>query len=132
MSGVRFVCFLLALPLLAALGHDAYVYYESAYQKGENLPFRLSDIGYIWKTYSPGTLELVKQSVLEDTWKGWVVPLLELPSVLVGGGFAGIGYAILTALWLFGVWPFEKLSVYKRDNFSLSRDKKAPFKYKRK
>lgn len=131
MSGVRFLCIFLALPFLAALGHDGYVYYDSVYQKGENLPLQLSDIGYIWKTYSPGTLELVKQSVLEETWKGWIVPFLELPSLVVAGGLAAVGYAILTILWLFGVWPFEKESVYSRGNFSLPGEKKTPFKYKR-
>lgn len=131
MTAVRFFCILVALPFLAALGHDGYIYYDSTYQKGENLPLRLSDLGYLWQTYAPGSLELVKQSVSPDSWSGWIVPLLRLPTLVVTGAFAAFIYGILTLLWLFGVWPFEKESVYSRGNFSLPGEKKAAFKYKR-
>ena len=133
MSGLRFFCFLVALPFLAALGHDGYVYYLSAYEKGENLPLRLSDVGYLWQTYSADTFELARQTVSPEAWEAWYVPVLSQATVLVTGAFAAFVYAALTILWLFGVWPFEKQSVYARGSFSLPGEKqKTQFKYKRK
>lgn len=133
MSGLRFFCFLVALPLLAALGHDGYIYYDSVYEKGENLPFRLSDVGYLWQTYSFETFDLARQSMTPEAWKDWVDPVLRQWAVLVTGGFAALIYGILALLWLFSLWPFEKASVYARGNFSLPGEKsKTPFKYKRK
>lgn len=133
MSGLRFFCFLIALPALAALGHDGYIYYVSVYEKNENLPFRLSDLGYLWQTYSFDTFDDVRKTLQPEIWKMWIDPVLRQSALVVTGGFAAVIYAILTVLWLFGLWPFEKASQYSRGKFSLPGERSnKPMKYKRK
>ena len=48
MRGVHLFMFVVALPALAALGHDAYLFYMNQ-DKG----FELAALGFIWTKYEP-------------------------------------------------------------------------------
>ena len=90
-SGLKIFAFLLFLLPLAALGHDAYYAYYSDDEKREAAEaleidpqaFRLSDAGYLWRTYSPGTFEGARESVSPGLWTAYVDPVLEQAAVLV-------------------------------------------------
>lgn len=131
MTAIKLLCFFLILPALACLGHDGYVYYLNT-QAGKDLPFQLSDLGYLWVTYSPETFAVVKESVDAGTWY-WVNLVLEQTGVFLFGGIAAIVYAILGVCWLLGVWPFARIPTTARGNLGLPGERsKGPVKYNRK
>lgn len=128
---LKLLCFLLILPALACLGHDGYVYYLNT-EAGKDLPFQLSDLGYLWVTYSPDTFAAIKDSIDPGTW-GWINLALEQTGVFLLGGIAAIFYAALGLCWLLGVWPFAKIPTTARGSLGLPGERnKGPVKYNRK
>lgn len=132
MTALKILCFLLIVPALACLAHDGYVYYLSK-EAGENLPFRFSDIGWLWTTYSPESFAAVKESMSPATWH-WVDVILEQTGVFLFGGLAALVYAALGLCWLLGVWPFTRIvTTAHSGNLGLPGERnKGPIKYKRK
>lgn len=156
-SGVRKFCYLILLPVVAALAHDVYLYVSDNYinedKKTESFevtkigdyvgdyiklekqkrPFGISDLGYIWVTYSPETYDDAVRGTPPDTWASIYSPILSTPAVLAAAVPAILSYIFLGFTWLFGLWPFAKSgSVPKNKLASISGGgKKGGFKYKR-
>jgi hypothetical protein len=108
MSGVRLFMFILALPALAVLGHDAYLFYLNQSQG-----FMLSATGFLWTRYHPESFTLVKDSVEPQTWEN-IAFILEQKALFVALGFAFFFYFIIAILQLLRVGPFRR----ERSSFS--------------
>ncbi len=129
MAGVKLLCFLVILPVLACLGHDGYLYYLNR-EAGNGLPFQLSDLGWMWVTYSPASFALVKESVDPGTWT-IVNLILEQSGAVFFGVIAAVVYLVLGVLWLFGAWPFATLSAVRGfERFGEQRKGKARYNRK--
>lgn len=101
MNGIRILCVLLLLPALAALGHDAWRYYEEP-----EFGFQLSDVGYLLNEYAPDYLKILYDGTDPESWEQYVLPLLEQTTAIVAATPAILTYIALVVLWLFGLWPF--------------------------
>lgn len=130
MTALKLLCFLLIVPALACLGHDAYIYYLNT-QKGLDIPFQLSDLGYLWVTYAPESFAAVKESFSPESWR-WIDMILEQSGVVLFGGLSVLIYAVLGLCWLLGVWPFARIPTTARANLGLPGESKGPVKYSRK
>lgn len=131
MRGVHLFMFILALPALAALGHDAYLFYMNQ-DKG----FELAAAGFIWTKYHPESYRWTVEATSPDYWP-YINEILAQKAVLVGAAFAGFFYVILGILKVLGVWPFAEEAVKtfsgnRRADEILGDKKSARFKYKRK
>lgn len=151
MSGwIKFFCFLLALPAVAAIGFDAYMAYvdieagnSTQFSPEAPAPFKLTQIGWILQTYSPGSFSWLKETTSPEVWKNIITPILKSYAVILTCGIAGGTYITLFICSRLGIWPFNespglfsKGSKEKEDSFAfesdLSNKKKGPMKYKRK
>lgn len=129
MAGVKLLCFLVILPVLACLGHDGYLYYLNR-EAGNGLPFQLSDLGWMWVTYSPESFALVKESVDPGTWN-IVNLILERSGAILFGVIAAVVYLVLGVLWMFGLWPFATLSAVRGfERFGEQRKKNVRYNRK--
>ncbi|MGQ0527737.1 MAG: hypothetical protein ACT4OY_06905 [Alphaproteobacteria bacterium] len=113
MSGVRLFMFILAIPALTVIAHDAYLFYLNPPQD-----FMLSATGFLWTKYSPDSFLWVKNAVDEDTW-GEINFVLQQKALFVAVAFAFFFYFILALLQLFRIWPFRRNE--KSQNFSRRR-----------
>lgn len=58
MRGITFILFLLLLPVMGALGHDAYLSYKD---QDFSKPMMFSDFGYLWSNYEPETFRWMQK-----------------------------------------------------------------------
>ncbi|MGB4107447.1 MAG: hypothetical protein WBK55_06600 [Alphaproteobacteria bacterium] len=131
MNGVHLFMFVLALPALAALGHDAYLYYLD-----QGMGFQFAALGFIWTKYHPESYRWTVEATSPDYWP-YINEILAQKAVAVGAVFAGFFYVILGMLKILGVWPFNdgKVATFsgnRRTDEILSNKKSGRFKYKRK
>ncbi len=82
MRGVGFLCFLLLIPAMAILGHDVYLAYTKIEQDASQ-PFHLSDVGWLWVTYSPASYDWLHDSVDPEIWTAVFSPLMRATALLV-------------------------------------------------
>lgn len=137
MRGVTLLCLLLAVPFLAALGHDIYVTYE---EQDFTQPLKLSALGYLWVHYGPESYKWAESNIDTGTWEIIQTWLLEQKTVLVAAVPALVIYALLLILKLFNLPPFSDgasaLSGKKPKGndftFASGQKQKKFFKYKRK
>jgi hypothetical protein len=147
MRGVSLFIFVVALPALAALGHDLYLFYLNygldsierdvrhvIDEKGALSLF--ASLGFIWTQYNEESYKWVVENTDEETW-ALISEILTFKAVFVGAAFAGFFYVILGALRLLGAWPFSsggiaRFSIGTKTDSILGRKKSGPFKYKRK
>ena len=104
MRGVYLICILLALPFLAAIGHDIYLAVNV-----EELTVKeptLSDLGWLWVNYHPPSYNWALANTDPQVWQNYVAPLLRQTAVVVTGVPAATLYAVLFVLRLFAFWPF--------------------------
>lgn len=145
MRGVHFFMFLVAIPMIAALGFDLYLWYHHQ-EKG----FEFSTPGYIWTQHDP---ESYKRAVeisenLDETYQDafeksgsqdpivwpWINFALGQKSVVLGAAFAGFFYALLLFCKILGIWPFRRGKIVygtgsRTDDLMGKQGKK--FEYKR-
>lgn len=140
MRGMYLIGFVLALPPLAALGHDLYLAYG---QEGTAIdleqPFHFSDIGWLWKTYALDSFDSMKESVDPQTWQNWIRPVLEQTAVVATGLPFAIFFATMLTLkvmrsgWIALQMGGKKLTGKGYSFNDGGGDKKqAKLKYKRK
>lgn len=131
MNAIKLLCFFLALPALACLAHDGYLYYLNT-ESGKNLPFQFSDLGWLWVAYSPESFAAAREWIDPGVWS-WINLALEQTGAFLFGGIAALVYAALGLCWLLGVWPFARIPTTARGNLGLPDERrKGPIKYKRK
>jgi hypothetical protein len=82
MRGLVILCFLLALPPLAVLGHDVYLAYYGPDMKPDHA-IQLSDVGWLLKTYTPDAHQWLVDNTDKDVWDKYVGPLLEQTALFV-------------------------------------------------
>ena len=105
MRGVHLFMILVALPAIAALGHDIYLFYinhgldnipgdleRSIQDKGPLSIF--AALGFIWTQYDPESYKTVVESLDQETWD-MLNSLLAQKALFVGIAFAGFFYVIL-------------------------------------
>lgn len=119
---------ILMVPALAALGHDVYLYSQNMEK-----PFRLTDYGYIWNTYSPDTFAEFRSSGNSET-RGLAALVLKQKAVIVGvayGAFLFVGMAVtyLILKLLFGGIGGNS---YVRSGGGADRARPGKFTYRRK
>lgn len=141
-GGVLFVCVLVALPALAALGHDVYMAWLDM-EAGKPEPFKLTALGWLWTTYSLDSYEYARDFFDKKTWSQVVEPLLRKNALYVTGIPALGVYGLLIVLKLLNLWPFNDAapvfsgkknkgeSDFAFDD-NISGKKTGRFKYKRK
>jgi len=151
MRGIHLLLFVVTLPVVAALGHDIYLFYineglegvpdllqgETPNDKGFLSLF--ASLGFVWTRYHPESYKMAVQSLDKDTW-AIINMILAQKAFFVGLAFAGIFYIIALILKVIGLgggndgWN----TVSKQDKGDgedlrvLSRDKEKQYKYKRK
>lgn len=131
MSGVRSFMLLVSVPAMAALGHDAWLYYENQ-DKG----FMFAALGFIWTRYHPDSYKWTVEN-LPEYWP-YINALLVQKAFFVGIAFAAFFYIILGLMRLVKVGPFSQADSGRfsgggsKLKESLGLKKKGTFKYKRK
>lgn len=88
---MRIFLFVLLLPFFAALGHDVYVNHLSDDKKIRELKrfqvdveeFQVSDLGWVWKEYSPDSFDTFRASIDPDKWNEDIDPVLQMPTMVV-------------------------------------------------
>lgn len=106
------VIFLLLIPILAALGHDAWYYYEHQDEDPS-----ISALGWLWKTYLPESHDSMFEMIGEEKWNQYVFPVLALPSVLAA--------VILDALIVLLVLIVRSLASLGSGKFTPKKQKNA-------
>ncbi len=101
MIGVQIFAILILLPLLAALGHDAYLYYENGM-----VVFKLTSVGFLWTTYSPDTFKWAVDTFDQNIWDVLNM-ILPQKAVYVSAVLPAVFYPVFLLLFLFGIWPFD-------------------------
>ena len=146
MSNVRTFMFIVAIPAIIALGHDAYLFIndgadvgaltETLKATGTGAPDAkslFSALGWIWTEYHPPSYEWVVRNAQPGTWK-IINAFLELKALYFGVLFAGFFYSILLAMKVMKKGPFAgssgKFTGKKGEKMAPKRAEK--FKYKRK
>ena len=144
-SSVKLFLFILALPFIMAVAHDAHLNFMSTPEKMNEFKslridpdkFEATAIGWIWTQYSPGTYKMAQDATSEDTWRGYIVPILKMKAIIVTLAPFVIGVFITLILWLFGIGPFKHLNRFKsfkaKKEYSVySNEKTNKVKYGRK
>lgn len=143
-SFAKFLLFIFFLPFLATVGHDVYINYLSTDEKVREVKnmqidpkeFMMSDAGWTWQRYSPGTMQLARDSVDQEDWKEKIDPVLEQPTLFVTlVPFATI--LVLTVLFMFiKLITFSAMSftpkARMRKHTVYKHDKANPMKFSKK
>jgi len=141
-STIKLWCFILLLPFFAAIGHDFYANYLADNQKKTKLEafeidpasYQISDLGYLFVTYTPDLFDAAREQVGEETWKKYADPVLRQYTFVIALVPAAIFYAYLFIARLFGLYPFGGTFKQKRtdsEDMFKKRDIESKFKYKR-
>ena len=129
MRTISLILFILALPILAVIGHDLYVTYQD---QDFSKAMMLSDVGYLWRNYAPGAFEWAENNIDKSTWSGLIVPVLEQTAAVV----AAIPFllTLAIAMLLKAIEGSGSFKGTKRKSFSFGsgENKKGRFTYKRK
>ena len=98
--------FILALPALAALGHDIYLAYNNT-ELAVADRFYLSDLGWLWTTYHPDSYKWATENVDNVVWTAFVDPVLQMSAVYVLGAPFAVWALSMIVFKIFGLGPFE-------------------------
>lgn len=94
---------LLILPL-AAVGHDVYHWYS---MQNDLAIFRLSELGWLLIEYVPDFYDSMIDTVGEEAWRTYVIPILDLKTVVILAvpsmimaifGFVGLGRNLIESM----------------------------------
>lgn len=94
MRGALFIGVILALPPIAAFGHDLYLAYGQGTEIDLSKPFQLSDVGWLWENYSYESWAKAKAAVDPAAWSKWIRPILEQSTLIVTAIPALVFFAI--------------------------------------
>jgi uncharacterized RDD family membrane protein YckC len=86
---VIFLMFLVSIPALTALGHDAWLYYND-----QSRPFEFADLGFIWTKYDPESYRTAIEQIDPETWAN-INYFLTFEAFYVGIAFAVFFYIII-------------------------------------
>lgn len=108
----RFLLILFALPLLAAISHDLYLFYGNQ-EKG----FHLATIGFIWSQYEEQSLREFMRPFDEEQ-REMVGFVLGQYAVTIGGVILGFALFIFGLILVFSGGSYRKHSAprTKKDN----------------
>ncbi len=129
----KILFFLFLLLALAALGHDAWYYYN-AYENGDELPLHFSELGFLWLTYAREYHDMALDMVGADMWGEYVRPVLLMPAVYVAA-MPALLFGLLYFVFKFAAERGFSLSAMgrsKKSDYSGVGRKEREFKYKRK
>lgn len=121
-QGAKLLLTILFIPFLMALSHDVYISYLSDDEKIKEVKslradpqnFMMSDVGWLWETYAPTSMEVVKDSVAQETWDNKIEPVLKQSSIVVTALPFIITSLYLLLSYIIGIWPFYR-SLSTRD-----------------
>lgn len=144
-DGAKTLLLILFIPFLLGLGHDIYFNYFSDEEKIKETKslrvnpkeFSVSDAGWLWKEYSPASMKVVHDTMEPETWKKFINPILQLPTMVVGLIPWATTLAYLLFAQLAGFWPCanspvlfrrktktEKFTAYKKDKTKVTKYKR--------
>lgn len=144
MRGLTLVFVLSLIPALAALGHDAYLFYEhygiDSVQR--DIEQQIEDkgalsffaaLGFILTRYAPDTYKLINESVDDQSW-AVINSLLAQKAFFLGLVFSAVVMVLAVILRALGVGREEGGGKWKgKGSGDLSlRDKSGRYKYNRK
>jgi len=69
--------------------------------------FLISDAGWVWNEYAPNSMETARMSFETPTWKKYIDPVLQLPTMIVGLIPWAIAAAYLLIAYILGIWPCQ-------------------------
>lgn len=130
MRGAGLFLFIVTIPALVALGHDAYLYYIN-----QPKPFDFAALGFIWTQYDPESYKMAVEQVEPMGYWPWLNWLLAQKAVFVGAAFAAFFYMLVGILHLLGVGREKEVTNFsgnRRTEEMLTGKKTRGFKYKRK
>lgn len=110
----KFLIFLLTIPLLAAVAHDGYLFYEDQTLAEEKKGFQFATIGYTWNRYDKQSLREFMRP-LDQEKREMAATMLGQYNVVVTGALAAFGFVLYALGWVFGG------SVNKPHNFHTQR-----------
>ncbi len=133
------LAFVLALPALGVLGHDVYLAYNNTLLPLEER-FYLSDVGWLWKEYSPDTYQWALDNTDPVMWTAFIDPVLQGSAFYVFGAPFAIFVVVMLFMKIFGLGPFEGHGMHvpmgassrKGKGFAFGGGGKGRTKYKRK
>ena len=105
--------FLLLIPALVALGHDAYLFYNEHLNPGAfsidllKKEFKFSALGFIWTAYSEDSYRTVVETTAPEDWAK-IDKFLTYKAFYAGLAFAGFFIALFGILAMFGIGPFTR------------------------
>ncbi len=130
MRGVHLFLFVAALPALAALGHDLYLFYNN-----QDMGFQLAALGFIWTKYDPDSYKWVVEQTEPLGYWPYINWVLAQKAVFVGLAIAGFFFVIAGLLKMLGVGgetEIRNFSGNRRVDEMLGKKQGGGFKYKRK
>ena len=103
--------FVLLIPAMIALGHDAYLFYVNHAQEARVMTtelvqekFKFSAFGFIWTNYAAESYKAVAAGLDPETW-AMVDKFLTIKAFYAGLTFAGVIVALMAFFALFGLGP---------------------------
>ncbi|MEM6810848.1 MAG: hypothetical protein AAF549_00090 [Pseudomonadota bacterium] len=130
---MKFFLVLLFIPFLASVGHDIYLNYLASDEQRRDFKsfqvrmqdFKASDLGWVWREYSPNSFNGMRDSMNIDTWQTYVDPVLRNPTMLVAATPFVLG-AVLSFVYSFLFTPISmSSSVARNRDQALGRGKQA-------
>lgn len=130
MRALMILCFILFLPFLGALGHDVhYTYKDGAYDQ----PVKFTELGWLWSTYAPESLDSARTAIEPATWTDTIVPVLKTRSVIATAvPFLGVLGLIMVLKTLGLIRTGFRATRIKRLDRPFDPTARKPFQYKRK
>lgn len=114
----KFLLFFFSLPMLGALGHDAYLLYQNP-DKG----FEFSALGFIWTKYDPESYRMAIDMVSPETWEN-INYILTFKAFYVGAAITVFFYIIIGLAQLFkGPSKEEKTARAVKNEWNMSKKK---------
>ena len=101
MLGIQVFIIIILLPFLAALGHDAWLYYEGGMEA-----FKLTSAGFLWTHYHPDSFKWAAENLGQGVWDvlNWLLPQ---KAVYITSVLPAVFCPLLLILYVFRLWPFD-------------------------
>lgn len=100
--------------------------------------YKVSDLGWVWKTYYPENMKNTRDMIEPEVWKKKVDPILQYPTFIVALVPFAVGCIFCVFALILGVWPFTRktnghFSSGKSDDYAVYKHAKGKAtKYSRK
>lgn len=131
MKALRLLMFLTTIPLLAAIGYDAYLNIHNNEQE-----IKLTAVGFVWMQNSPETFNQIRDYLDPQQYQLVNDYILEQKTILVTGVLAGFFWVLYMLSWLLSAGKAKKSIRTSHKNRKvdviLGEAEEKKFKYKRK